>query len=84
MFAAASTLAAERATTGSAVLTMARQIGSAVGVAVLVALLGTSDPRSLGLFHRGWILMAAAALAAAIAVAAIHPQRRNQIRRNQI
>ncbi|MET8808433.1 MFS transporter [Streptomyces sp. NPDC004546] len=37
MFAAAGTLAPERATTGSAVLNMSRQIGSAVGVAVLVA-----------------------------------------------
>lgn len=76
LFAAASTLAAERATTGSAVLTMSRQIGSAVGVAVLVALLGTSDPHSLGLFHRGWVLEAAAAMAGTVAVAALHPHER--------
>lgn len=37
--------AAERATTGSAVLTMSRQIGSAVGVA---ALLGARSPHGLG------------------------------------
>jgi EmrB/QacA subfamily drug resistance transporter len=76
LFAAASTLAADRATTGSAVLTMSRQIGSAVGVAVLVALLGASDPHSLALFHRGWILEAAAAMAGAVAVAALHPHER--------
>jgi EmrB/QacA subfamily drug resistance transporter len=41
LFAAASTLPADRATTGSAVLNMSRQVGSAVGVAVLVALLAS-------------------------------------------
>jgi EmrB/QacA subfamily drug resistance transporter len=80
LFAAASTLAADRATTGSAVLTMARQIGSAVGVAVLVALLATSDPHSLGLFHRGWAFEAAAAVAAAAAVLAIHPLALRRVR----
>jgi EmrB/QacA subfamily drug resistance transporter len=74
LFAAASTLPADRATTGSAVLTMARQIGSAIGVAVLVALLATSDPHSLALFHRGWILEASAALAAAIAIVIMRPR----------
>jgi EmrB/QacA subfamily drug resistance transporter len=68
LFAAASTLRADRATTGSAVLTMARQIGSAIGVAVLVALLATSDPHALALFHRGWDLQAGAALAAAAVI----------------
>jgi predicted MFS family arabinose efflux permease len=75
LFAAASTLAADRATTGSAVLTMARQIGSAIGVAVLVALLATSHPHALALFHRGWILQAGAALAAAAAIAAMRLRR---------
>jgi EmrB/QacA subfamily drug resistance transporter len=65
LFAAASSLPADRATTGSAVLNMARQLGSAVGVALLVALLASSHPQSLELFRRGWILEAAAAAAAA-------------------
>ena len=43
MFAAASSLPPDRATTGSAVLNMSRQIGSAVGVAVLIALTGGAD-----------------------------------------
>lgn len=68
LFAAASTLAADRATTGSAVLNMARQVGSAVGVAVLVALLATNHPDRLALFQRGWALQAGAA---ALATAAI-------------
>ena len=75
LFAAASTLRADRATTGSAVLTMARQIGSAIGVAVLVALLATSDPHTLALFHRGWDLQVGAALAAAAAIAAMRLAR---------
>jgi hypothetical protein len=43
MFAAASTLAADRATIGSAVLNMSRQVGTAIGVAVLVALTAMSE-----------------------------------------
>jgi EmrB/QacA subfamily drug resistance transporter len=61
LYAAANTLPADRATTGSAVLNMSRQIGSAVGVALLVALLATNTPDSLAEFRRGWILMAVAA-----------------------
>ncbi len=57
LFAAASSLPPDRATTGSAVLNMARQIGSALGVAILVALLGTANPDRLSLFHRGWLFM---------------------------
>ena len=64
LFAAANTLPADRATTGSAVLNMARQVGSAVGVALLVALLATNTPESLAEFRRGWVLMVVAAWAA--------------------
>jgi EmrB/QacA subfamily drug resistance transporter len=79
LFAAASTLPPHRATTGSAVLTMARQIGSAIGVAVLVALLAASHPHSLALFQRGWILQAGAALAAAAAIAIMRPRARARV-----
>jgi MFS family permease len=65
LFAAASTLPGDRATTGSAVLNMARQVGSAVGVAVLVALLASQHPDRLSLFHRGWLLELGAAAGAA-------------------
>jgi EmrB/QacA subfamily drug resistance transporter len=68
LFAAASGLPAERTTTGSAVLNMARQLGSAVGVAVLVALLATGHPSSLGLFHRGWTLEVFTAVGASFSI----------------
>jgi hypothetical protein len=44
MFAAAGTLPADRATTGSAVLNMSRQVGNAIGVALLVALTAMNAP----------------------------------------
>ena len=44
MFVTAGTLPPDRATTGSAVLNMSRQIGSAVGVAVLIALTANGNP----------------------------------------
>ena len=67
LFAAAGTLAAERTTTGSAVLNMARQVGGAVGVALLVALLGTSAD-ALYLFQRGWAVEIGAAIAAGLSL----------------
>jgi EmrB/QacA subfamily drug resistance transporter len=67
LFASASALPADRATTGSAVLNMSRQIGSALGVAILVALMATATPHELALFQRGWIFMAIVAGATAVA-----------------
>jgi EmrB/QacA subfamily drug resistance transporter len=68
LLAAVNTLPADRATTGSAVLNMSRQIGSAVGVALLVALLATNSPHALSEFHRGWLLMAVSGWGAMAAV----------------
>jgi EmrB/QacA subfamily drug resistance transporter len=76
LFAAAGSLPADRATTGSAVLNMSRQVGSAVGIAVLVALLGSPHPSHLGQFHRGWILQLATAASAALAIVVL--RRRGQ------
>jgi EmrB/QacA subfamily drug resistance transporter len=75
LFAAAGTLAPSRATTGSAVLNMARQVGSAVGVALVVVLLGTAPVHTLADFHRAWAAEAGAGVLAAIAAAAAAARR---------
>jgi hypothetical protein len=69
LFAAAGTLPPDRATTGSAVLNMARQVGSAVGVAVVVVILGTGPARTIAGFHHAWAAEAVAGLLACLAVA---------------
>jgi hypothetical protein len=69
LFAAAGTLPPDRATTGSAVLTMARQVGSAIGVAVVVVILGPAATRTVADFHHGWAAEAVAGLVACLAVA---------------
>ena len=64
---AASSLPPQRFATGSAVMSMVRQIGFAVGVAVLVAVLGSPAGAAdrLRAFDRGWLMVVAFALAAA-------------------
>jgi EmrB/QacA subfamily drug resistance transporter len=73
--AGASSLAPERFATGAAVLTMGRQIGAALGVAVLVAVLGTATSTA-GDFHSAWLITVAGALAAGLALATIGPRVR--------
>jgi hypothetical protein len=58
-----------RATTGSAVLNMARQVGSAVGVAVVVVILGTSATHTVTDFHHVWAAEALAGLVACLSIA---------------
>jgi hypothetical protein len=73
MFAAAGTLDPDRATTGSAVLNMSRQVGGAVGIAVLVALTATAE--STAGYDRAWCVQTAAGLLAAGALL-LGPRRR--------
>jgi EmrB/QacA subfamily drug resistance transporter len=70
--AGASSLAPERFATGAAVLTMGRQIGSALGVAVLVAVLGASATTASD-FHQAWLISVVGGLTAGLALAAIGP-----------
>src|SRR5271170_4792939 len=73
-----SSLAPERFATGAAVLTMGRQIGAALGVSVLVAVLG-AGATSASDFHTGWLITVAGALAAGLALAAIGPPARRTV-----
>jgi MFS family permease len=68
LFAAAGTLPPDRATTGSAVLNMSRQVGSAIGVAVVVVILGTAATHSVTDFHHVWLAEAVVGLLACGAV----------------
>ena len=64
--------------TGSAVVNMLRQTGLAVGVAVLVAVIGTplTPSAQVAAFQDGWIVIACTALLAAISGAVLlRPQR---------
>jgi MFS family permease len=70
LFAASGTLPPERATTGSAVLTTARQIGSAFGVAVVVVVLGNGATHATSQYHHVWIAEACAGVLAGAAVIA--------------
>ena len=74
--AATGPLPAARFSTGTAVLGMSRQLGSALGVAILVAIIGTPSPADLiNGFEGGWTFMVGAALAAAVALLSVGPVR---------
>ncbi|HTU76005.1 MAG TPA: MFS transporter [Trebonia sp.] len=75
LLASVSTLPAHRATTGSAVLNMARQVGSALGVAIVVAIYASPSPHSLAAFRRGWVLGIIALLIASAASLLVRPGR---------
>jgi EmrB/QacA subfamily drug resistance transporter len=70
--AGASSLAPERFATGAAVLTMGRQVGSALGIAVLVAVLGAGTA-ALSDFQAAWTISAAGGVGAALTFAALGP-----------
>lgn len=63
--AATATLPPEQTATGSGVVTMSRQIGIAVGVSVLVSIIGTA-PTDAGSVRTAWVFVAVTAAAAAV------------------
>jgi MFS family permease len=65
----ASSLPAQSFATGSAVINMLRQVGLAIGVAVLVAVLGTPATHAgvLSAYRHGWEMIAGVSLVAALA-----------------
>jgi EmrB/QacA subfamily drug resistance transporter len=68
MTAATTSLPESSAATGSAVINMARQIGLAIGVALLVGVVGApaSPSGALGAFRRGWLVVTVLAVTAAV------------------
>jgi EmrB/QacA subfamily drug resistance transporter len=80
--AAVSALPASRLATGSAVLQMARQLGIALGVAILIAIFGHPTPdQALDHFHHGWWFIAGVTFAGALAAIRMqpHPEPQNQV-----
>lgn len=72
--AGAASLPPERFATGAAVLTMGRQVGSALGIALLVAVLGAGSA-TLADFHAAWLISALGAVSTGVAFAALGPAR---------
>jgi hypothetical protein len=71
LFASADAVPQAQLASGSAVLSMGRQLGSAVGVAVLIAVLGDRPAADLAGFDRAWIVvLVTAAMTAAAGLAA--------------
>jgi MFS family permease len=70
--AGASSLPPARFATGIAVITMGRQVGSALGVAILVAVLSTSAATASD-FHGAWTIALAGGLLTAGTLAALGP-----------
>jgi EmrB/QacA subfamily drug resistance transporter len=71
MATATRSLPAQRFATGSAVITMARQIGSVFGVSILIVFLDSANGDFINAFHNGWLFMAGTALAAGLAALAL-------------
>ncbi|MGI8331400.1 MFS transporter [Actinomadura scrupuli] len=72
--AATLSLPPERFATGTAMLSMCRQVGLALGVAVVAAVLGARPDVSA--FHTTWLFMAACGLAGGLTLFAIGAERR--------
>ena len=76
--ASATALPPQRFATGSGVLNMARQIGAALGVAVLISILGAAHSLSTALiaFRHGWdAVVAVSALAVIASLLLLHRHR---------
>ena len=77
LFAQTSTLASERATTGSALLNVSRQLGSAIGIAVVVAATGSGV--GLSGFRFAWTAQFIVEIVTAMLLAWLLPARRRRL-----
>lgn len=74
---AATSVPPARFAVGSAVLSTARQLGGAVGVASLIAILGTPDPEHiLQVFDRSWTFLSVTAFAAGLVTLLLGSEKR--------
>ena len=81
--AATAPLPPERSATGTALYAMCRQIGLALGVSCLVAILGTATGLgAVHAFHHAWIFMAACSLLAGLILQGI--PRKATVRRKSV
>ncbi len=83
MATAAASLPPTSFATGSAVVNMIRQVGLAVGVAILIAVLGSpaSPAATLAAYQRAWVVTAAIALAGGLVALALVTSRRRAVRK---
>jgi EmrB/QacA subfamily drug resistance transporter len=74
--AATAALPPGRFATGTAMIGMSRQLGSALGVAILIAILGTPDAaQALGAFRDAWVFVPGCSFVAAFVLLAVGPVR---------
>jgi EmrB/QacA subfamily drug resistance transporter len=76
MSASTSTLPADRSSTGSAIINMSRQVGSVLGISVMIAVLGTPHTASQALdqFRTTFWVIAAAGLVGAVLALGMTPR----------
>jgi MFS family permease len=79
---ASRSLPPRRFATGSAVVTMARQVGTVLGVAILIVILDGAAGDVVGAFHTSWIVVAIASAAAAITCLFLSSRGNNPPRTN--
>ncbi|GAB3410026.1 MFS transporter [Flindersiella endophytica] len=90
LFGTASAAAADDLSSASAVLTTARQLGSALGVALLVAMVTTGSLVGLAGLRRGWLIVLASAIVTGIVGLraplgrSTHPPRQRRTQKSQL